>query len=234
MLVPPEELHMNGNLEETWPVFKQRFLLYLKATGAATWPGGQKVALFLTVAGPQALQVYNSFQLDPKDEDNFEVVLACFEGHCMPRRNETYERFLFRIRFQEPHESLEDFAAELQRKSHFCKFGAQRESLVRDQIVLGCTDDKLRQRLLQQDDLTLEGALQICHLAELKAKEVQHSKDCRRLQELETAKKQFELQNGKEAARRKVRRVQTMSNAVDYWQQKGDLYPRKATSRTYI
>lgn len=169
LIAPPEELQMDQDLEETWPLFKQRFLLYMKAAGAAQWPNDQKVALFLTVAGPAALQLFNTFQLDPKEAEDLETVLAQFEGYCMPRRNEVHERFLFRTRLQEPHESIEEFAAELQHKSRFCNFGAQREALVRDQIVLGCRSGKIRQRLLQQEGLTLEDALRVA--CSLQAKE---------------------------------------------------------------
>lgn len=223
LLVPPEDLKMNGDLEETWPLFKQRFLLYMKATGAAQWPSDQKVALFLTVAGPEALQVYNSFQLDPAEEEDFEVVLARFERHCVPCRSEAYERFLFRTRFQEPHESLEDFLADLQRKCRFCNFGAQRESLVRDQVVLGCRDGLARQQLLQEDGLTLEGAVRICRLAEEEENK-----------EAQTELRMAEKRRG-QVSKRKVRRVRSLGNRMDScWQQQCDDCLRKETFKTYV
>lgn len=222
---------MNGDLEDVWPLFKQRFLLYLKATGAAQWPSDQKVALFLTIAGPDALQLYNSFQLDPKEEEDFEAVLAHFDGHCLPRRNETYERFLFRTRVQGPHESLDDFAADLRHKSQFCNFGAQREALVRDQLILGCWDDRIRQQLLQQDGLTLEDALQICRLAEAKEKEEAENG----LQEPRTGE-EFRSQVANDtqgrASRRKVRCA--WRNSTDYWQRQCDDCLRKASIQTYV
>lgn len=239
LLVPPEDLQINGPLEDVWPLFKQRFLLYLKATGASQWPNDQKVALFLTIAGPDALQLYNSFQLDPKEEEDFEMVLALFEGHCLPRRNETYERFLFRTRIQEPHESLDDFATDLQHKSHFCNFGSQREALVRDQLVLGCRDDHIRQQLLQQEGLTLEDALHICRLAEAKEKgEAQEVQNSCRAQESRTGEKPFRSQvtNRKDrqsqASRRKVRCA--WRNSKDYWRQQCDDCLKKVSIQTYV
>ena len=47
-----------------------------------------------------------------------------------------------------------------------CEFRDLRDSFIRDRIVLGVTDNHMRERLLRVPDLTLEKALEISRAAE--------------------------------------------------------------------
>lgn len=44
--------------------------------------------------------------------------------------------------------------------------------MIRDQIVFGVVDRKVRERLLRETDLTLEGAIRICQACELSQQHV--------------------------------------------------------------
>ena len=60
-LPPPALLELSGNLSENWKKFKQRFQLYIDATGAAEKNNKQKMSLLLHVIGEPALDLYNTF-----------------------------------------------------------------------------------------------------------------------------------------------------------------------------
>ena len=47
-----------------------------------------------------------------------------------------------------------------------CNFGELRDSLIRDQIVIGVFEHKLQERLLRESNLTLPKAVEICQAAE--------------------------------------------------------------------
>lgn len=70
--------------------------------------------------------------------------------------------------------------------------------MVRDQIVCGIVDKKLRARLLQEKDLTLESAVEICKAAELAA-----------------------AQNRALESEAKVQRVKKVTNAVGQFRASG-------------
>lgn len=106
-LKPPESLKLTGNVDENWRTFKQQFCLYVAAMGLKTKLEARKVALLLTIAGPQAIEVFNTFVFDsPEDSEKLDVVLSKFDAHCSPKKNETYERYVFRSRTQRQHEPL--------------------------------------------------------------------------------------------------------------------------------
>jgi len=62
--------------------------------------------------------------------------------------------------------SFDTFVTDLKRRAEFCDFGAIKDSLIRDEIVVGLNDTKLRERLLQETDLTLEKAIKLCRITE--------------------------------------------------------------------
>ena len=50
--------------------------------------------------------------------------------------------------------------------SHDCEFGTLCDSLIRDVIIIGILDNRLRERLLREHDLTLENTIEHCKAAE--------------------------------------------------------------------
>ncbi len=63
-LNPPSPMQFVGNLADNWKRFKQRFNIYLAASGAGGDDEKLKASIFLHVIGLDALDIYNSFQLD--------------------------------------------------------------------------------------------------------------------------------------------------------------------------
>jgi hypothetical protein len=88
-------------------------------------------------------------------------VSQAFEDYFVGQRNVVYERARFGMKIQEPGESIDDFATALHILSEYCDYGTLRESLVRDRIVLGVSDPKLRERLMLSKGLTLAKAVEI-------------------------------------------------------------------------
>ncbi|KAF7646309.1 hypothetical protein LDENG_00190110 [Lucifuga dentata] len=126
----------------------------------------QKIALLLTVAGRSALDVYNMFILTEEEKDKFDAVINKVERYCTLRKNETYERYIFRNRMQKESESIEQYVMDLKLKSQLCNFGTLCDSMIRDQIVIGVLDKRVRMHLLKEADLTLKKAMEICQAAE--------------------------------------------------------------------
>lgn len=162
----PPNLSLIGNLHENWKRFKQRFELYIQAIGAEKKSDEQKIGLFLTVAGPETIEVYNTLEFTDDEKGKYEIVVKKVGDYCTPRKNETYERYVFRSRMQMASETFEQFVTDLKIKSQSCNFGVLSESLIKDQIVIGITDKKVKERLLRESDLDLKKAIQICQAAE--------------------------------------------------------------------
>lgn len=67
----------------------------------------------------------------------------------------------------QPQETFDNFLTDLRLKAETCNFDQLSDSMIRDQIVFGTGDAKLRQRLLRETELTLQEAIKICQASEL-------------------------------------------------------------------
>ena len=61
-------------------------------------------------------------------ERTVEGILTALETYCVPQKNTTYERYIFRMAIQEDH-LFDIFVTDLRRKAEYCDFGAIKDSL---------------------------------------------------------------------------------------------------------
>ena len=115
--------------------------------------------------GEEALEIYNTFSLSTA-EQKLDVLFQKFEDYCNPRRNITFERHKFFTCVQEPTEGIDQYVTELRTKASTCEFGVLCESLIRDRIVCGILCDTMREKLLQENDLSLQKAIDMCRASE--------------------------------------------------------------------
>ena len=169
----PDELILCGNIAENWRKFKQEFELYMLAAGHDGKPSKQKIALLLHVARKQAIEVYNTFAFSEEEEGEYESVIGKFDSYCNPKKNETYERYVFNSRKQLEGEAIEQFVTDLKLKAQTCQFDNLRDSMIRDRIVLGVRSQRVRERLLREDDLDLGKAIKICQAAEVTERQIE-------------------------------------------------------------
>lgn len=209
VLPPPSPLELTGNVADNWKRFKQRFQLYLDATGASKKDEKQQTSLLLHIIGTDALEVYNTFKWDDAGDtegDSMRLckVMAKIEKYCTPKTNLTLERFHFNSCIQQPGEGVDAFLTGLKKHSKTCDFGALQDSLVKDRLVCGIIDNTTRERLLREEDLTLEKAVKVCKAAEL-VKE--------RSRELQASSSVIHTVNKNGSARPKTQRVSTKAQA---------------------
>lgn len=130
---PPDALSFQGNLAESWRRWKQQFEVYMVASGKTDKSDEVKAATFLHVAGPEALEVFNSLSFEnPGDEKK---LVEKFEVYCILRKNVTWERHVFNTRCQEAGESVDQYVTDLRNKAKTCEFGNLQKSLIKDRCV---------------------------------------------------------------------------------------------------
>ena len=141
---------------------------YSVATGLNEKSEAVQVATLLTVIGEEAREVYATFTWDTEgDEKKINAVLAKFQQYCQPRRNIPIERYKFNRRAQEVGESYDQYRTALRKLADECQFGTITPvELLRDRLVFGIRDSKVRERLLREANLTLAKTDEICRAAE--------------------------------------------------------------------
>jgi len=111
--------------------------------------------------------VYNTFTFAEPD-DNMKVghILEKFTEYCNPRKNITFLRYQFFSHGQVEGQPFDQFVTALKKLAADCEFGDLKDSLIRDRIVCGTTDSKLRERYLRETELSLNKAIQLGQAAE--------------------------------------------------------------------
>ena len=108
--------------------------------------------------GDEADDIVKSFTFAEEDEKKYAKVKEKFDQHFIIKRNVIFERAKFNMRKQEPGEPVDAFITDLYCLSEHCEFGALREELIRDRIVVGLQDVKLSEKLQMDLSLTLQSA----------------------------------------------------------------------------
>lgn len=73
-------------------------------------------------------------------------------------KNVIFERAKFNRRKQEESETVDDFILDLYRLAEHCEYGAFKEEMIRDCIVVGLRNSALSEKLQMDSELTLEKA----------------------------------------------------------------------------
>ncbi|XP_037806013.1 uncharacterized protein LOC119600060, partial [Lucilia sericata] len=110
--------------------------------------------------GPIAFETLASL-CSPKEPKAvpLEEIIATLKTHYAPNLNETAERYKFYTRNQKEGEPLGEYIVELKSLASSCNFGTFLSEALRDRLVCGVIDKKLRARLLNQISLSWEEAL---------------------------------------------------------------------------
>lgn len=154
-----ESLNLDGNIAENWRKFKQSFEIFTIAAELSEKSEAVRIGVFLNAIGPEAVEVFNSFNLSEENKKKYKEVIKAFDDFCKPKKNEVYESYIFHGRQQAPEEPFDSFLMDLKKLVKTCGFGETEERMVRDRIVFGIADKQTQKRLLETENLNLEKAV---------------------------------------------------------------------------
>ena len=166
---PPEKLKITDeatSLAQNWRRFFRGWNNYEIATNLRAESGEFRCAIFMTMCGSDAIELFDSFKFaEGESEEDIAVVLKKFEDYCVETTHEAYESFRFHSRDQEQSESIDAFVAELRKLAKGCNF-LEEDRMIRDRILVGVKSKKTQGKLLEDSKLTLKAAIDTCRALE--------------------------------------------------------------------
>ena len=153
----PDVLNLNdGSMASNWREWKSGWSNYTLATKLDKEDEARQVATLLAVIGKDTNKVFRTFVWTTEGDDKkIDVVLKQFEDYCILRQNVTYERFRLFARDQGPEETVDQYMIELRRIASNCDLESiTPDQMLRDRLVTGIRDAKVRERLLRDNKLT--------------------------------------------------------------------------------
>ena len=195
VIQPPKAINFDSdNLSTEWKKWENHLKFYLTATEKDEKSDAIKTSILMACIGEKGREIYETFQFpakanatDPEPSMVFTEVVKKFKEYCNPRKNVTILRYKFFTYKQLEGQSFDDFVTKLKVLAQECELETLKDSLIKDVVVIGVLDDKLRERLMREPNLNLVKAVQLGqaaaetkkHAAELKNNklETDHSVD---------------------------------------------------------
>jgi hypothetical protein len=172
----------SGNLSANWKLFEAQLNIYKIAKKFADMTEDERIANALLLMGSESVPIYEQFVFNDNEDAERKTlanVLIMFRAHCEPVKNVVYERMKFNS-MRQGELTIHQFITALQSQADVCEYGDMRNDLVRDRIVVGVSDQKLREYLIDVDNLTLPTCIQ-------KAKQyVSHHDHAKRMENADT------------------------------------------------
>ena len=155
-LHPPQSF--NFKTPDQWSRWKKRFEQFRLASGLNKESGERQASTLLYCLGDDAEDVLLSSEISDEDRKDYAKVVSTFDGYFQVRKNVIFERARFNRRSQRDGENAEEYIAALYSLAENCQYGALKEEMIRDRLVVGIRDSALSERLQLDAKLTLEKA----------------------------------------------------------------------------
>ena len=159
----PEKLDSKN--PEEWKRWIERFECYRIAAELDEKDDKVQINTLVYAMGEDANEILRSFQLGEADQ-TYDAVKARFATHFVGRTDVIFILDLT-SEFKKTKESVIDFIESLYQLAETCQFGALKDELIRDRIVVGIRNAALSQKLMQDDTLTLDKAVKQAKSLEL-------------------------------------------------------------------
>ncbi|KAJ0181852.1 hypothetical protein K1T71_002574 [Dendrolimus kikuchii] len=147
---------------DKWCEYKERLLCSLDVAGYENQTLDKVRSIFLSQCGKDTYSLIVSLLVPNRPtEVPFKDILAVLDRFYEPEVNEILQAGKFHTRKQADKESIQDFVAAIGLLGAKCNFVDLKRQL-RDRLVLGVRDERLRRELLRTKNLMYETAVQLC------------------------------------------------------------------------
>lgn len=165
-LKQPKSMSLEGNQALSWKKFKENMELYMVASGCKTKEKAIQAAVILHCVGEEVRDIFNTLELSDEEKEDPKVIMTKLNDYFLPKKNISVERHKFNTRVQEVSETFDVFLSDLRKIASCCEFGAIKDELIKDRIVCGIHNPKIKDRLLRETKLDMTRAIEICKAAE--------------------------------------------------------------------
>ena len=150
-----------------WQVWRQKFQRYRLGSGLQSRSQQEQVSILLYSMGDLADDIIKSQDIDENDPTlTYDTLITKLNQYFDDHKNVIVDRAKFNRRIQKPGESVDTFINDLHKLANECNYGALKDELIRDRIVVGVLDDALSNDLQGKADLTLAQAKTLARQAE--------------------------------------------------------------------
>ena len=161
-----------NNVAHRWERYVKSVKIYLAAKGINA--AQRQRAILLHCAGDDVQDIAENNITDTGTD--FATLVRKLTEYFAAQNNVVFERYQFRQCTQLEGEKVDSWHTRLRIKARMCEYEDRADSIIRDQIVACCSSTKLRRKLLETPNISLQETLKTaCSLeaAEMHAKAIE-------------------------------------------------------------
>jgi len=162
----PTPMSLKGDLEMNWKSFQESWDDYLIATKLDEEDKKIQAATLKRVMGDDCKERLNSLELTVEEKKDPEIIITKLKEHFAPVKNKVFDRCVFSEARQLAHETVDQYMLRLRKLAKPCDWGAELDNMLRDRLILGCSDVHARSRAFRKPNCTLADALELLRIAE--------------------------------------------------------------------
>ncbi|KAJ8890428.1 hypothetical protein PR048_009937 [Dryococelus australis] len=145
--------------DEPWEVYIERFKLFVNCNFI---PEKRKLSTLLASVGTEKYNLLHNLCTPKKPAElSYAEVIKIVHGYVHSKPNYIAERFKFGERVQSPEESILAYVAASKELSKHCDFGTSLSEQLWDRLVGSVQSERVRQKLLMEEDLSYERAVKL-------------------------------------------------------------------------
>ncbi|XP_072384513.1 uncharacterized protein [Diabrotica undecimpunctata] len=170
---PPSPLFEHQSPASYWLLWKQKFTIYLIASGKSASTEEVKIANLLNFIGDEGVDIYNTFTED--QQATLDKLIGAFDYYFLPKKIVPMETFKFHNLVQGNEQSINQYLTDLKKQARLCEFKCTKatcgesyeDRMIRDQLIIRLKCNESQLRLLGEQALTTEKILEYCKSIEL-------------------------------------------------------------------
>lgn len=159
-ILPRSSMVCTGNTEQNWLSFEEAWQDYRIAVSLDQKEQAIQVATLKTIMGIDCRKRLKSLPITADESKNHDSIIKMLSEHFKPPRNVLFDRHKFFLSTQQQGESVDQYFVHLRQAAEQCKFRAMESEMIRDKLVIGCTDSAAKACMfrLKEADATIHCA----------------------------------------------------------------------------
>ena len=151
----------SDNLGQDLETWKNQFQLFLQDTESDKKTEKVKTSILLTCIRDKGRSIYSTFNFENEEQKyDLKTVIEKFNTHCQPEKKLTFLTYQFLTCKQKECQRFDEYVTELRQEANKCELGQLTDRLIKDILICGIKDYRLRERMLREQALDLVKAIQ--------------------------------------------------------------------------
>lgn len=171
----PKPIDLDGDLKVNMKYFIATWTNYSLASGLDKRPQAEQIAVLLSAIGEEAFKRYENFVLTDADKATAHSLLTAIEKCMVPETNPRYQRAMFNLTTQNENESIDQYVNRLKTMVKTCRYRCDAQGCNKDlsdeylldKLCISIRNVRLREKLYDDNKITLEDAINKIRVAEL-------------------------------------------------------------------